>query len=85
VSRWGVRSIAPCGALGGPGLPVRDDARDEPLGPCAATLVLTLLFTTGVLRSGDRGGVAARAIGVAAFLGCAGVVLLGRYVMFATK
>jgi hypothetical protein len=51
----------------------------------AATLVLTVLFTTGVLRTGDRGGVAARAIGVAAFLGCAGVVRLGRYVMFATK
>jgi hypothetical protein len=53
----------------------------------AATLVLTLLFTTGVLRSGDgeRGGVTARAIGAAAFAGCAGLVLFGLYVMFASK
>jgi hypothetical protein len=55
----------------------------------AATLVLTLLFTTGVLRigggEGERGGVAARAIGVAAFAGCVGLVLIGLYVMFAFK
>jgi hypothetical protein len=50
----------------------------------AATLVLTVLFTTGVLRTGER-GVAARAIGAAAFAGCAGLVLLGLYVMFASK
>jgi hypothetical protein len=51
----------------------------------AATLVLTLLFTTGVLGTGTRSGVAARAIGAAAFAGCACLVLLGLYVMFASK
>jgi hypothetical protein len=51
----------------------------------AATIVLTVLFTTGVLRTGDRGGVAARATAVAAFAGCAGLVLFGLYVMFTSK
>jgi hypothetical protein len=51
----------------------------------AATLVLTLLFTTGVLRTGARGGAAARALGAAAFAACAALVLLGLYVMFASK
>jgi hypothetical protein len=51
----------------------------------AATLVLTVLFTTGALRTGERGGVAALAIGTAAFAGCAGLVLLGLYVMFTSK
>jgi hypothetical protein len=51
----------------------------------AAALLLTLLFTTGVLRFGERGGVAARSIGVAAFGACVCLVVVGLYVMFASK
>jgi hypothetical protein len=51
----------------------------------AATLVLTLLFTTGVLRFGGRGGLLARSLGAAAFGVCACLVVVGLYVMFASK
>ena len=55
----------------------------------AGALVLTALFTTGVLLveadGGRRASAAARAVGVTAFALCAGLVVFGLYVMFTTK
>ena len=55
----------------------------------AAALVLTVLFTTGVLLveadDGRRSSTASRAVGVTAFALCAGLVAFGLYVMFTTK
>jgi hypothetical protein len=55
----------------------------------AAALLLTTVFTTGVLRiEGDDGRPASRlnrAIGIAAFGLCIAFVVLGLYVMFTTK
>jgi hypothetical protein len=49
-----------------------------------AALLLTALFTTGVLSSA-RHGTTARAAGAVSFALCAGLVALGLYVMFTTK
>ena len=55
----------------------------------AGALLLTVLFTTGVLfveaDNGHRASTASRAVGVAAFALCAGLVAFGLYVMFTTK
>jgi hypothetical protein len=55
----------------------------------AGTLVLTVLFTTGVLfvEADDGRGASAtsRAVGIVAFALCAGLVAFGLYVMFTTK
>ena len=55
----------------------------------AATLLLTALFTTGVLfveaDHGRRAGTLRRSAGVLAFGLCAGLVAFGLYVMFTTK
>ncbi len=55
----------------------------------AGALVLTVLFTTGVLfveaDDGRRASVTSRAAGVVAFALCAGLVAFGLYVMFTTK
>jgi hypothetical protein len=55
----------------------------------AGALVLTVLFTTGVLfveaQDGRRSSTASRAVGVTAFALCAGLVAFGLYVMFTTK
>jgi hypothetical protein len=45
----------------------------------AAALVLTILFTTGVL-AGPR-----RLVGAGSYLLCGGLVVLGLYVMFTSK
>jgi hypothetical protein len=55
----------------------------------AGALVLTVLFTTGVLfveaQDGRRSSTASRAVGVTAFALCVGLVAFGLYVMFTTK
>jgi hypothetical protein len=55
----------------------------------AAALVLTIVFTTGVLRieavDGRPASPASRAVGIAAFAICAGLVAVGLYVMFSSK
>jgi hypothetical protein len=54
----------------------------------AAALVLTILFTTGVLSlevEGRRASPAHRAVGAVSFALCLGLVVLGLYVMFTTK
>ena len=55
----------------------------------AGALVLTVLFTTGVLsveaEDGRRPSAAGRAVGVAAFTLCLALVAFGLYVMFTTK
>ena len=55
----------------------------------AGALVLTVLFTTGVLLveadDGRRSSTATGAVGVTAFALCAGLVAFGLYVMFTTK
>jgi hypothetical protein len=52
-------------------------------------LVLTFLFTTGVLLveadRGRRASTASRAAGVAAFAGCLALLALGVYVMLTSK
>jgi hypothetical protein len=53
----------------------------------AAALVLTLLFTTGVLSFADtgRGEHGRRAAGMLSFGLCLALVVLGLYVMFTSK
>ena len=55
----------------------------------AGALVLTGLFTTGVLfveaQDGRRASTAGRAMGITAFALCAGLLAFGLYVMFTTK
>jgi hypothetical protein len=55
----------------------------------AGALLLTLLFTTGVLLieadHGRRASGLSRGAGVAAFAGCLALVVLGVYVMLTTK
>ena len=55
----------------------------------AAALVLTTVFTTGVLlvesNDGRRTSAAARLVGIAAFGLCLGLVVVGLYVMLTTK
>jgi hypothetical protein len=55
----------------------------------AAALVLTIVFTTGVLlveaNNGHQASPAARLVGVAAFGVCVGLVGFGLYVMLTTK
>jgi hypothetical protein len=54
----------------------------------AAALVLTFLFTTGVLSlevEGRRASTAYRAAGAVSFALCVALVALGLYVMFTTK
>jgi hypothetical protein len=55
----------------------------------AGAILLTVIFTTGVLfveaEDGHRPSTAGRAVGVVAFALCAGLVAFGLYVMFTTK
>jgi hypothetical protein len=55
----------------------------------AGALVLTFLFTTGVLlveaNQGRRASALSRGAGVAAFAGCVALVVLGVYVMLTSK
>jgi hypothetical protein len=54
----------------------------------AGALLLTYLFTTGVLFvevEGERAPLARRVAGAVTFGLCAGIVALGLYVMFASK
>jgi hypothetical protein len=55
----------------------------------AGALVLTLLFTTGVLLvesdQGRRASALSRTVGVAAFAGCLALVALGVFVMLSSK
>ena len=55
----------------------------------AGALLLTGLFTTGVLfveaQDGRRSSAASRMVGGAAFALCVGLVAFGLYVMFTTK
>ena len=54
----------------------------------AGALVLTYLFTTGVLFvevEGERASAARRVAGAIAFTLCAALVALGLYVMFSSK
>jgi hypothetical protein len=52
----------------------------------AAALALTVLFTSGVLAfARDGAGSGRRAVGGTALALCAGLVVLGLYVMFTSK
>jgi hypothetical protein len=55
----------------------------------AGTLVLTLLFTTGVLlveaNQGRDASTVSRGVGFAAFALCLGLLAFGLYVLFSTK
>ena len=55
----------------------------------AAALVLTILFTTGVLRvesnQGREASAFSRSVGIGAFAVCAALVAFGLYVMITSK